>query len=92
MAKLLFHPAAERDFEALPRIAKEKVKNCLRELAANPLAGKPLHGPLRGFFVYRFNAGGVSYRIAYEVVKHNVIILMIGTRDNFYKIFSHRTR
>jgi mRNA-degrading endonuclease RelE of RelBE toxin-antitoxin system len=92
MAKLLFHPAVEKELRTLPRSAREKAESCFKELSLDPFAGKPLHGPLRGFFVYRFSADGVSYRIAYEVLRNCVIILMIGTRDNFYKSFSHRTR
>lgn len=92
MAKVFFSPAAEKDLKHFSRQAQEEVKNCLALLGSDPLSGKPLHGPLRGFFVYRFTVDGASYRIAYEVVDRNVIVLMVGNRDNFYKKFGRRAQ
>ena len=92
MAKTFFSPTAEKDFRRLPPSAKNALQNCIAGLNSNPYAGKPLHGPLRGFFVCRFNAGGASYRAAYEVIDSNVIILMIGNRDDFYKKFNRRAK
>lgn len=92
MAKILFYPAAEKDFRQLPVIAREEAENCMEQLSGNLYAGKPLHGPLRGYFVYPFHAAGIAYRIAYEIAHNNAAIIMLGSRDNFYKKFGRRIR
>ena len=91
MADAYFSKHAERDLKHLPPTAYNALRNThLPALAKNPRAGKMLHGPLRGYFSFDFWSGGVSYRIAYEIIKGDVVILIIDTRDNFYKKFSRR--
>ena len=92
MPRTFFSPAAEKDFGKLSGAAEKEVKKRLTELANDPHSGKLLHGPLRGFFVLRFHAGGVAYRIVYEIVGADVLVLMIGSRDNFYKKLNRRVR
>lgn len=93
MAKVFFSPPAERDFRRLPRDVREIFQQKhLQRFSENARVGKLLHGPLRGHFSYEFWVGGVSYRIAYEIIKGDVVVLMIDTRDNFYKKFLRRTR
>ncbi len=93
MAQIFFASSAERDLKKLPEQAREMLHNThLGELAQNPRIGKSLHGPLRGYFSYEFWSGGVSYRIAYEIIERTIVILMVDTRDNFYKKFSKRNR
>lgn len=93
MASVYFSRHAERDLKRIPvgafvALRKEHVP-CL---AANPRTGKALHGPLRGYFSYEFGSEGVSYRMAYGLVRGDVVILMVAPRDNFYKQFSRRIR
>jgi mRNA-degrading endonuclease RelE of RelBE toxin-antitoxin system len=88
---VFFSPASERDVKRLPIVAREELRaEYLPVLSANPRSGKMLHGPLRGYFSYDFRSAGVSYRIAYELISGDIVILMIDTRDNFYKKFSRR--
>jgi len=93
MATVFFSSPAEHDLKRLPLAAQDSLRTeHISRLAENRRTGKPLHGPLRGYFSYDFWSQGVSYRIAYELIKNDVIILMIDTRDNFYKKFLRRTR
>ena len=93
MTAVLFPNPAEHDLKRLPTQAQESLrKEHIPCLAKNPRAGKPLHGPLRGYFSYEFWESGVAYRIAYEIVKGDVVVLMIDTRDNFYKKFIRRIK
>ena len=86
MATVRFSRPAESDLRHLPQIAAAALETeCAPRLADSPRTGKPLHGPLRGLFSYDFHSKGVSYRIAYEIVSGEVIIIMVGARDNFYK-------
>lgn len=93
MTKVYFSPSAERDLKKLPdETGKVFRRTHLLRFLENARVGKPLHGPLRGYFSYEFWAEGVLYRIAYEIIKGDVVILMIDTRDNFYKKFLRRAR
>lgn len=88
---VLFSSPAEKDLKRLPRTVQEELRlEHIPKLADNPRIGKMLHGPLRGYFSYDFWSGGTSYRIAYEIMEKDVVILMLKTRDNFYKRFSKR--
>ena len=88
---IFFSPASERDVKRLPRVAREELRTeHIPVLSADNRSGKMLHGPLRGYFSYDFRSAGVSYRIAYELTGRDLIVLMIDTRDNFYKKFSRR--
>lgn len=91
MAKVFFSKPAEKDLKHLPRFAQESIRDeYVTRLAEDRYCGKQLHGPLRDYFSYDFWVEGVSYRIAYEIVKEDLIILMIDTRDNFYNKFLRR--
>ncbi len=86
MATVRFSHPAEGDLRHLPRMAAAALETeYIPRLAANPRAGKPLHGPLRGLFAYDFHSEGVSYRMAYEFMRGEAVIIMVDTRDNFYK-------
>ncbi|OGD33501.1 hypothetical protein A3C78_00750 [Candidatus Azambacteria bacterium RIFCSPHIGHO2_02_FULL_45_18] len=93
MAKVYFTKPAEKDLKHLSLSARESLRDeHVPLLAENPHVGKLLHGPLRGYFSYDFHVEGIAYRIAYEINKGDVIILMINTRENFYKKFTRRVR
>lgn len=93
MATVYLSNGAEKDLKHLPtQTVASLQKEHLRLLSSNPRVGKLLHGPLHGYFSYEFASTGISYRIAYELVKNDVIILMIAKRDNFYKKFTRRVR
>jgi len=93
MAAVYFSNAAERDLKRMPREVQDSLrKNQIPQLISDPRIGKPLHGPLRDCLSYDFHVEGISYRIAYEIIKNNVIVLMIGARENFYKKLSRRIR
>jgi len=91
MTAIFFSKPAERDVKHLPVHAQEALRmEHLPQLVKNSRSGKSLHGPLRAYFSYDFRSGGVSYRVAYELMDGDVVILMIDSRDNFYKKFTRR--
>jgi mRNA-degrading endonuclease RelE of RelBE toxin-antitoxin system len=51
----------------------------------NPGIGEEKKGDLTGFRVHKFRFHQQEYLIAYEVVKANLIFVMIGTHENFYR-------
>jgi len=82
-------PRAEKYFKKIKDSAlKNKFKNAIKEIRKNPYIGKPKKGNLKGILGYDFRYNNTVYEIAYEIVEINgevVIIILAGTRENFYK-------
>jgi mRNA interferase RelE/StbE len=62
---------------------KRAVKSAIRTLSANPAAGEPLHGELRGLWKYRVR----RFRVVYEVdrARKVVEIIAVGHRRDIYE-------
>jgi len=60
-----------------------RVANALDDLIRDPHQGKPLKGELRGRFSYRIG----NYRIIYQIVRHQLLIIVIdiGHRRDIYR-------
>ena len=89
MNEILFSSAAARFFKKLKNKGLKKAfKTALLEVSKNPVIGEQKRGDLAGILCYDFKFKGVKYEIAY-VIKENaekkVIILLAGTRENFYE-------
>ena len=77
---------AERAFDGLMRSypeAAKRVANALDRIAAEPHAGIPLKGELKGLWKYRVG----SYRIIYRFEKSRLIVTVIdiGNRKDVYR-------
>ncbi|KLU59279.1 hypothetical protein CEB3_c42650 [Peptococcaceae bacterium CEB3] len=89
MYKLLFNPAAERYFKKLrekPLI--EAYKNALKSISQEPYIGEMKRGDLSGIYGFDVRYKGINYEIAYTIVEmgsRKVIVLLAGTRENFYE-------
>jgi len=82
-------PKAERYFK---KIKDKELKSCyysaIKDIRANPHIGTPKKGNLSAVYGYDIYYKGVNYEIAYEVVELDgqlIIIILAGTRENFYK-------
>ncbi len=62
------------------------MSHVLPQLAADPLQGTPLTGPLRGYWKHRVFLFGVWYRVAYvmDTQRREVVVIAIGPRGGFY--------
>jgi mRNA interferase RelE/StbE len=89
MHELFFSPAAERYFKKLKnKQLREKFRNALKDIQENPYAGQPKRDDLTGVYGYDFYYGGTNYEIAYasyEIDGRKVVVLLAGTRENFYE-------
>lgn len=89
MYELLFSSAAERFFKKIKeKPLKEAYKKALIEISKNPYNGDPKRGDLSGIYGFDVRYNGINYEIAYtisEVDGKKVIILLAGTRENFYE-------
>ena len=86
-------PAAERDLKQLPKnIQQEILFTHLPLIEANPYEiGYPLHGAFKGELCYHFGRKP-EYRIIYFVENNNIVVTIIGTRENIYKRAKRRDR
>lgn len=60
----------------------------IRDISENPYNGQPKLGDLAGIYGYDLRYKGTSYEIAYtihEVNNKKIIVLLAGTRENFYE-------
>ncbi|BAQ09947.1 rele/stbe family addiction module toxin [Bacillus sp. OxB-1] len=88
MYKVLFTSAAERYFKKLKeKTLKGAFEEALLALSENPYLGSPKQGDLSGIYGYDVKYKGSSYEIAYTIYEANgkqVVVLLAGTRENFY--------
>jgi mRNA-degrading endonuclease RelE of RelBE toxin-antitoxin system len=88
-----YHPRVKVDLKKLDKhVVKEIYSIHLDILLDNPLTGECLSGELEGILSYHFRKNKVDYRIAYTIddAMKIVYIIMIGKRENFYKILKRR--
>jgi mRNA interferase RelE/StbE len=88
---LITSPAAKRFFKKIKdKELVEKFKTALTEIQLNPYqAGELKKGDLAGIFGYDVYHKGTNYEIAYTIQEDEngnlVIIILAGTREQFYK-------
>ena len=90
MNELFLLPAAKRYFKKLKDTKlKDLFRENLEKIKDNPTIGQTKTGDLNGIYTYGFKYKNTDYRIAYKVtVNLNgtlTIIIMAGTRENFYE-------
>jgi mRNA interferase RelE/StbE len=89
MYEILFSPASERFFKKLKeKPLKKAYKIALLKLSKNPYLGQPKQGDLSGIYGFDVKYKGINYEIAYtisEVDGKKIIVLLAGTRENFYE-------
>ena len=79
---------AAKETKKRGRLFHQKITNILMVLKTNPYPhqSERFSGKLNFIHSYHFNFTGSSFRLCYKVNEsdHNIIILMIGPRENFY--------
>lgn len=89
MYEILFSSAAERFFKKIKeKQLKQAYKDALNKISTNPYTGDLKSGDLAGIYGYDVKYKGINYEIAYtinEVDGKKVVVLLAGTRENFYK-------
>jgi mRNA interferase RelE/StbE len=90
---LEFHVLALKEWQKLDNSIKEQFKKQLQKRLVNPrVASAKLHGDLENF--YKIKLRSISYRLVYEVIDHNLIVLVIAVgkrnHDEVYQKVSSR--
>ena len=81
--RLEIPPQVAEVIRHLPPELKRAVKGGIRALAANPAAGEPLQGELRGRYQYRVRRFRIVYRV--DKAKRMVRVLAVGHRRSVYE-------
>jgi len=89
MAEIKFMPRAKKYFKKLKDERLKKLyRNAIDLIAENPYIGNPKTGDLKGLYGYDIFYNKTNYELAYiiEVMEDGeiVVIVMAGTRENFY--------
>jgi mRNA-degrading endonuclease RelE of RelBE toxin-antitoxin system len=95
MAAIRFIPPVKKDLKGLPHGLLEQLHTVhFPRLAAEPTRGDTLSGPFKGLRSYHFSFHATEYRIIYEVVLDEplVMVLMIGPRERLYERLRQRLR
>jgi len=63
-------------------------KTAFDEIQKDPYIGTQKVGDLRGIYGYDVMHGGINYEIAYRIYEENgqlIVVILAGTRENFYE-------
>ncbi|EOC99360.1 MULTISPECIES: type II toxin-antitoxin system RelE/ParE family toxin [Bacillota] len=89
MYEIQFNSQAARYFKKLKeKPLKDAYKTALQKISKDPYIGQPKRGDLSGIYGYDVRYQGTNYEIAYTINEVNgkkVIVLLAGTRENFYE-------
>ncbi len=88
MYELQYSKAAERYFKKIrEKGLKSAFRTALQAIAENPYAGKMKTGDLAGIYGYDVYYNKTNYEVAYYIYEEDdeiVVVIMAGTRENFY--------
>ena len=84
-----YSKAAERYFKKLKdKGLRSAFKSAIDILADAPYTGSQKTGDLRGIYGYDVKHSGVNYEIAYRIYEEEnrlIVVILAGTRENFYE-------
>jgi mRNA interferase RelE/StbE len=86
MYEVLILNSAAKQLRNFDRHVKIKIVAALDQIAANPFVGEQLKGDLKTVYSYHLQVAGIEYRIAYQIKEWEIVVMVmqIGTRENFY--------
>jgi len=89
MYRLEFLTEAKKYFKKLKeQKLKDAYKSALEKLSENPYIGEAKIGDLAGLHCYDVYYNGKNYEIAYKIYEQAdklVVVILAGTRQNFYE-------
>ena len=86
MLEARISPPASKYFKKLrDKRLKDLFKESIEEICKNPYAGQLKKGDLSGIYGYDLYYQGTNYEIAYVIEDKIIVIIMAGTRENFYE-------
>ena len=94
MANLIILPPAAKSLKKLKdKRLKKLYQDAIDDICADPSVGDPKHGDLEGVLGYDIYYNKINYELAYTIEERviegtdeteTVVVIMAGTRENFY--------
>ncbi len=90
MLRVIYTPIAEKYFKKLKdKPLKNAYKEAIMSIVENPYIGEAKTGDLKGLYSLDIYQNRTNYELAYRISQLEngdmVVIIMAGTRENFYK-------
>lgn len=89
MYEIRLSPQAERYFRKIKeKPLKQAFQDALKSISADPYSGSEKVGDLSGIYGWDVYYARTNYEIAYRIYEENgklVVVILAGTRENFYK-------
>lgn len=90
MLPVVYMPNAERYFKKLKdKQLKNAYKNGISSIRDNPCMGEAKKGDLKGIYSLDIYHNRTNYELAYRISQLDngdiIVIIMAGSRENFYK-------
>lgn len=89
MAKLVILPPAAHYLKKIrEKSLKDKFHAAIDQILRDPYWGEPKTGDLSGVYCCDIFHNKTNYELAYTIVEENdetVVIILAGTRENFYE-------
>lgn len=90
MLPVVYTSIAEKYFKKLKdKQLKLAYREAIENIRANPSIGDSKTGDLSGIYSLDINHKGINYELAYRISKLEngeiIVVIMAGTRENFYK-------
>lgn len=89
MTKLIILPPAARYLKKLKeKPLRNKFQTVINQLLLDPYFGEPKTGDLSGVYCCDIFHNKNNYELAYTIIEENeetVVIILAGTRENFYE-------
>jgi len=90
MLRVIYTPLAEKYFKKLKdKPLKNAFKEAVMSIRENPYIGEVKTGDLKGLYSLNIYHNRTNYELAYRISQLEngdmIVIIMAGTRENFYK-------
>lgn len=84
---ILFSATGYKSLKKLPKHIKKPLREKMKILKSNPLAGEKLTGALSMFRSFHARLKNSDYRVAYQVMSKTseTVVYYVSSRENFYK-------
>jgi mRNA-degrading endonuclease RelE of RelBE toxin-antitoxin system len=78
-------PSFQRDLEALPALAQEKILEAVRRLETNPFGPPPRIKKLKGKGAGQWRLEVWPYRVRYDILAADVVLYRVRHRKDIYR-------
>ena len=89
MCEVKYSGAATRYFKKMvDKKLKAAFRTAIDNISDNPYIGSQKVGDLKGVYGYDVKYSGINYEIAYRIYEEEncyVVVILAGTRENFYE-------